>query len=135
MAKEVTMFGDKAVRPVAGDGRINALLEKGCQFEGKLTFEGTVRINGKFSGEIVSDDTLVVGEGAEIDAKVQVGTVVINGSLTGSIKAKDRIEMHAPAIVKGDIAASVLSIEEGVVFEGNCLMDRKATVHALETVG
>src|SRR3989338_2247602 len=109
MKKEEPMFGEKTLKPVAGDGRINALLEKGCQFEGKLTFEGTVRINGKFSGEIISQDILVIGEGAEINAKVEVGTIVINGQLNGSIKARERIEMHAPAVVKGDISTSILS--------------------------
>ena len=57
------MFGEKSVRDVATSGSISGLLEKGCEFEGKLTFEGTVRINGKFSGEIFSDGTLIVGEG------------------------------------------------------------------------
>jgi cytoskeletal protein CcmA (bactofilin family) len=60
-----------ALQPVpSAQGEINTLLGRGSAFEGKLTFEGTVRIDGKMSGEIFSDDVLVVGEGAEVKAKI-----------------------------------------------------------------
>jgi cytoskeletal protein CcmA (bactofilin family) len=126
------MFGEKGGREVITSGPISGLLEKGCEFEGKLTFEGTVRINGKFSGEIFSDGTLIVGEGASVDGKIDCGNIIIHGEVTGTIKAHDRIEMHTPAVVEGDITAQTLVIDEGVVFEGSCSMGKKATVHALE---
>lgn len=113
-------------------GPISGLLEKGCEFEGKLTFEGTVRINGKFSGEIFSDGTLVVGEGASIDGKVDVGNIIVHGEVKGTIKAHDRIEMHTPATVEGDITAQTLVIDEGVIFEGSCSMGKKATVRSID---
>ncbi len=128
------MFGDKNIREAVPTGTISGLLEKGCEFEGKLTFEGTVRINGKFSGEIFSDGTLIIGEGAAIDGKIDVGSVIIHGEVTGTLKAKDRIEMHTPAVVQGDITAQTLVIDEGVVFEGSCSMGKKATVHSLGEV-
>lgn len=112
--------------------QMNGLLEKGCEFEGKLTFEGTVRINGTFTGEVFSEGTLVIGEGAKIDAKIDVGSCIIHGEVSGSIKAGERIEMHAPAIVRGDIAAQTLVIEEGVVFEGSCSMGTQASVHSID---
>lgn len=127
------MFGDKNIGGEgSGRGSISGLLEKGCEFEGKLTFEGTVRINGKFTGEIFSEGTLVIGEGAVLDAKVDVGSIMIHGEVSGSIQASDRIEMHAPAVVKCDIQAQTLVIDEGVVFEGSCSMGKGATVHKLE---
>lgn len=124
------MFGEKAVREVTTS--MNGLLEKGCEFEGKLTFEGTVRIHGKFTGEIFSEGTLIVGEGAEVDAKIEVGSIIIHGQVSGTVTAKDRIEMHSPATIRGDIGAQTLVIEEGVIFEGSCSMGRQATVHNLE---
>lgn len=126
------MFGEKGREPVGG-GPVSGLLEKGCEFEGKLTFEGTVRINGKFSGEVFSDGALIVGEGAVVDGKMDVGSIMIHGEVSGSIKARDRIEMHAPAVVQCDITAQTLVIDEGVVFEGSCSMGQKATVHSLES--
>ena len=113
-------------------GPISGLLEKGCEFEGKLTFEGTVRINGKFSGEIFSDGTLVVGEGASLDGKIDVGNIIVHGEVRGTIKAHDRIEMHTPAVVDGDITAQTLVIDEGVIFEGSCSMGKKATVRSID---
>src|SRR4030088_3351222 len=75
---------------------LNALLGKGSQFEGKLLFEGTVRIDGKFSGEIISTDTLIVGEGAGVKATVQVGSLVCLGDYNGDAKATKSIELKAP---------------------------------------
>lgn len=114
------MFGQKEME--SNGHRVNALLEQGCEFEGKLTFEGTVRVNGCFKGEIFSEGTLVVGEGAVLEAQIEVGCIIINGKVAGSIDAKDRIEMKSSAEVRGDIRARTLIIEEGVLFEGNCKM-------------
>ena len=127
------MFGEKGGRDMTTSGPISGLLEKGCEFEGKLTFEGTVRINGKFSGEIFSEGTLVVGEGASIDGKVEVGNIIVHGEVKGTIKAHDRIEMHTPAVVEGDITAQTLVIDEGVIFEGSCAMGKKATVRSIDS--
>lgn len=125
------MFGEKNNGAAAG-GPVSGLLEKGCEFEGKLTFEGTVRINGKFSGEVFSDGALIVGEGAEVDGRLEVGSIMIHGEVRGSIKANDRIEMHAPAVVKCDIDAQTLVIDEGVLFEGSCSMGKGTAVHAFD---
>ena len=130
------MFGEKMTRSegAVGGGAISGLLEKGCEFEGKLTFEGTVRINGKFVGEIFSDGTLVIGEGAIVEGKVDCGNVLIHGEVNGTLRAHDRIEMHTPAVVEGDITAQTLVIDEGVVFEGSCSMGKKATIHSIDGV-
>jgi len=104
-------------------GEINTLLGRGSEFEGKLTFEGTVRIDGKLSGEIFSDDVLVVGEGAELHAEVDIGEIIIQGTVVGNIRAKRSVEIHAPGRVKGDITTPSLQIDKGVIFEGRCYMD------------
>jgi len=126
------MFGDKdrALKLVSEDAQ--TLLDKGAEFEGKLTFEGKVQINGKFRGEIFSDGTLVIGEGAEVDAKIEIETVIIQGNVTGNIIAKSRIEMHPPAVVKGDIVSPGLVVSEGAVFEGNCSMGREPAGRVFE---
>ncbi len=107
----------------APQGEINTLLGKGSEFEGKLTFEGTVRIDGKLSGEIFSDDVLVVGEGASVSAEIDVGVIIVEGSVTGNIRAKRAVELHAPARVKGNIETPSLYIDKGVLFEGHCKME------------
>ncbi|HEY3355795.1 MAG TPA: polymer-forming cytoskeletal protein [Polyangia bacterium] len=107
-------------------GEINTLLGKGSEFEGKLTFEGTVRIDGKLSGEIFTDDVLVVGEGAEVSAEIEVGTIIIEGHVNGNVRAKRAVEIHAPGRVRGNIITPSLFIDKGVIFEGNCQMESAA---------
>lgn len=102
---------------------LNALLGRGSEFEGKLTFEGTVRIDGKFTGTIVSGDVLVVGEGAKISAEITCGTVIIHGEIQGNIRAKSLVELHQPARVHGNLETPSLVIEKGVFFEGQCKME------------
>lgn len=103
--------------------QVNGLLDKGCSFEGKLTFDGTVQINGNFQGEVYSDGTLIIGNDAHVDGGIFVDTLIIYGSVQGSIDAKSRVEMHVPANVVSDIRTKNISIEEGVIFQGKCQMD------------
>src|SRR6202050_5389023 len=104
---------------------ITALLGRGTQFEGKLHFEGRVRIDGVFKGEIQSDDTLVIGEGADVHAEIDVATVIVRGGVVhGNIRAKTAIEIHAPAKMVGNLQSPSLFIDRGVEFEGSCRTDR-----------
>lgn len=102
---------------------INTLLGRGTSFEGKLTFEGTVRIDGKLKGEIFSDDTLIIGEGAYVEAEIDIGEVIIQGTLVGNVRAKRSIEVMSPGRVKGDLHTPSLMIEKGVLFEGRSFME------------
>ena len=113
---------------------INAFLGKGTDFNGKLAFEGTVRLDGKFSGEIFSPGILIIGESAVINANVNVNTLILSGELTGNIEAKARVEIHAPGKAYGNITTPVLVIDEGVLFEGGCVMKtpEKSKVSVLE---
>lgn len=103
----------------------NALLGKGSDFEGKLTFEGTVHIDGRFTGEIFSEGTLIIGEGAEVQAEIRVGSVAVYGNVTGNITAADAVELHAPASLRGNITSPALHIDKGVFFDGSCQMTSK----------
>jgi len=98
---------------VVRGGDVHTLLGKGSEFDGKLTFEGQVRIDGKFSGQIFTKDTLVIGEGARVNAEINAGTVVVNGQVEG----------HNPGRVKGNLETPSLSIDKGVMFEGACKME------------
>lgn len=105
---------------------IDTFLGKSTNFEGKLTFEGTVRLDGRFNGEVEGKNgTLIVGEKGVIDASILVNAIIISGEVKGNINAEDRIEIHPPARVFGDIKAPVIVIDEGVVFQGSCTMKSK----------
>jgi cytoskeletal protein CcmA (bactofilin family) len=103
---------------------ITALLGRGTNFEGKLHFEGRVRIDGTFKGEIQSDDTLIVGDGAEVYAEIDVATIIVRGgAVHGNIRAKTAIEIHAPGKLHGNIHSPSVFIDRGVEFQGSCRMD------------
>ena len=111
---------------------INALLGRGTHFEGKLFFEGRVRIDGGFKGEIRGDDVLVIGEGATVSGEVHVATcIVTGGEVEANIRARDAIELYAPSRVTGALHAPAIFIDRGVKFEGSCKMaplDEEETV-------
>ncbi|MFE8603909.1 bactofilin BacM [Archangium violaceum] len=108
-----------ATRP----GEVHTLLGKGSEFEGKLTFEGQVRIDGKFNGQIITKDVLVIGDGARVTAEISAGTVIINGTVEGNVRAAQLIELHAPARVKGSLESPALTMDRGVIFEGTTKME------------
>jgi len=111
-----------AEEPYEETVEIHTLLGKGAHFDGKLTFDGTVRIDGDFTGEIYSEDILVVGEGGNVKADLEIGSLVVEGAVEGNIHATRSVEIHAPGRVKGNITTPSLFIDRGVVFEGNCQM-------------
>ena len=101
---------------------LSGVLEKGCEFEGKLCFQGTLRIGGIFRGEIYTPDVLVVGDGARVSGEIDAGVVIINGEVNANVKARQRVEIHAPAIFRGNIITPSLQVDEGVIFEGSSKM-------------
>ena len=103
-------------------GRSDLLLGAGAEFEGKLTFRGTVRIDAVFKGTIVTNDVLVVGEHARIDAEIACGSVIVHGQVRGNVRAKDTVEIHRNAQVRGDVDTGTLTLEKGGLLEGTVHM-------------
>lgn len=112
--------------PTSGSDSSDLRLGAGVEFDGKLTFKGTVRIDAKFKGSIVTNDVLVVGERAKIDAEITCGTVIVEGEVNGSIHANSAVELHHSARVRGDIETPSLSVEKGVLFHGTVRMEHLA---------
>jgi cytoskeletal protein CcmA (bactofilin family) len=107
--------GKPAAAPKGSD--LSAYIDEASEIEGKYTFAGTVMLNGKFTGEIFSNDTLIIGDKAVINATVRAGVVLVSGEITGNILASERVELRGTARVFGDV-------EEGVLFEGHCRMTK-----------
>jgi cytoskeletal protein CcmA (bactofilin family) len=101
---------------------VQAHLGKGSRVEGKLTFEGSVKIDGQVEGEIQAQQAVIVGETAVINAQIGAETVVVKGKVTGDITARKQVELRSPAKLTGNITTPSLVIHEGVLFEGHCSM-------------
>lgn len=106
------------------EGKLTAFLESGTNFKGDLTFEGRVRIDGRFEGNIHSKDALEIGENAVVDAEIHVGRIIISGKVSGNISATESVEINSKAQVHGNIKLSgnKLTIHEGAIFSGGCEM-------------
>ncbi len=129
------MIGKDKKRPSPDTSTISTLLGRDTEIEGALTFKETIRIDGRIKGKLVSSQgTVIIGENAIIEADVQVGVAIIRGKVNGRVEAGQRIEIYAPAQVNGDISAPTITIDSGVVFNGNCQMQAvaKAGVKAAE---
>ena len=98
---------------------IKAYMGEDTIFNGSLTFDGAVRIDGKFEGQVKTNDTLIVGETGELNADVTAGILISKGKITGTIIATERVEIHSTSKVVGNIRAPSLVVEIGAVFDGH----------------
>ena len=120
-----------------GAGDISAFVGKGVEFKGTITYSGTIRIDGYLDGEIHTDGVVLIGEEAVIQAKITAGTIVCKGKVTGDVVAKECVKLRAPAVINGSVKTPVLSMEDGVLFngalemahDGVCDLPRDATLH------
>ncbi|TFG65804.1 MAG: polymer-forming cytoskeletal protein [Nitrospirales bacterium] len=101
-----------------GAGDICAFVGKGVEFKGTISYSGTVKIDGYLDGEIHTDGVLLIGEEAIIQAKITAGTIVCKGKITGDVVAKECVKLRAPAVINGSVKAPVVSMEDGVLFNG-----------------
>lgn len=101
-----------------GTGDVSAFVGKGVEFKGTISYSGTVKIDGYLDGEIHTDGVLLIGEEAVIQAKITAGTIVSKGKVTGDIIAKECVKLRAPAVMNGSVKTPILSMEDGVLFNG-----------------
>jgi cytoskeletal protein CcmA (bactofilin family) len=106
-------------------GDIIAFVGEEVTFKGTIRYQGTVRVDGRLEGEIYTDGNLIIGQKAVITAKIEAGMVTCQGRITGEILAKNRVKLLSPAVFDGSITTPLLSMDEGVMFNGSCNMPQK----------
>lgn len=136
-----TPFGSKGMEgdysaPVAASssssGGLSAFIDQGSEFEGKLSFKDTVRIDGRFRGEISSENTLIVGETGEIEATIRSKIVAVSGTVSGDIVAGTKVVLHKTARVHGNIETGSLVVEDGAEIDGQIKMGKTANLKAVQ---
>ena len=118
----------------SGSGGLTAFIDQGSEFEGKLSFRDTVRIDGRFRGEIASENTLIVGESGEINATIRSNTVVVSGLVEGDIIAARKVVLHKTARVHGNLETPSLVVEEGAALDGQVKMPGTEGKGALKAI-
>ena len=115
---------------------VQAVLGKGAEFIGKLIFDGAVRIDGDFQGEIYGQGSLEIGEGAQVKANIAVKAIYIGGNVQGTIEVKEKINIISTGKFYGDVRTPIFVMEEGALFDGRSSMveavDEKVKIHSAE---
>lgn len=103
---------------------VNSIIGQGSEVKGEFKFKGLLRIDGVFSGELKSDGKVIIGETGHIKTDIKAGTIVIGGLVEGNVYATKQVNLLATGKLLGDIITPSLIVEEGVIFEGNCIINK-----------
>ncbi len=118
------MFPKGSSRPASTSDDISAFLGKETVFEGKMSFEGVFRLDGRFEGEIFESGTLIVGETAVVKGKIGIHSLIVNGLVEGDVEASTRVEIHSTGRFHGNLSTPALVVMEGGVLNGQCRMEQ-----------
>lgn len=102
---------------------ISAFLGSGTIYNGQLSFVGSVRIDGQFTGEIKSEGTLILGQEAKVEGAINVSHLVLSGNLHGDVVVTGKTILHKTANLTGNLITRSLIIEEGALLQGSISMD------------
>lgn len=97
-------------------------LGKEVDIKGHAKFEGTVRVDGRFEGEICTDDSLIIGEHAMVKGTIRSGTLINGGRVEAQVTATQKVQLLKSSVLIGDVYSPSFSMEEGVYFQGRCEM-------------
>lgn len=90
-----------------------ALLGRGAQFGGDLSFEGRVRVDGAFRGRIYTEDTLEIGEPGLVDGVIDAAVLIVAGTASGKVRVRDRLVLEATGTLRGEVDAATLEVRPG----------------------
>jgi len=109
-------------------------IDQGVSLEGTLTLTGTFRIDGHVKGNIISEQTVVLGENAKVEGQIEGNRVVISGRFDGVIFAKGRVEIQSKGVVTGEVHSPCMVIDPGGIFDGRSHMLGASDVSAGVTI-
>jgi cytoskeletal protein CcmA (bactofilin family) len=114
---------------------LNGFLDEGTEFSGELRFRDVLRVDGRFRGRIVSDNTLIIGETGQVDAEIDCGVVSIRGRVSGTVRGRQRIELLSGCRVTATLVSPKLVVEDGAFFQGDCRMGEPPETFASSSPG
>jgi len=106
----------------ASQGHIRAFLGEGTEFEGLLNFDGTVRVDGRFKGEVHTADCLIIGETGFVEGEIKAGHFIVMGTFSGNVRAVNKVEILSTGRITGNVFSPALVVQEGGILEGTILM-------------
>jgi len=104
-----------------------SILSNGLKFEGKLTSEGNVRIDGDFTGDIIINGNLTLGDKSIVKGNIKATNITISGKVDGTVEASEKMILESTSRLIGDITARILVVSEGAIFDGKSKMNSNNT--------
>jgi len=126
--KGAMIMGLFAKKKKTENSGLNAFLGVGTEYKGKLDFEGTVRIDGNFEGEISTEGQLILGRKAIISGTVTVGKLTSCGEIKGDVRVKEEAVFEKTSVLCGSLVTPVLVVEQGAVIDGAVAMTKDKVV-------
>jgi len=101
--------------------RKESLIASDLTIEGKIEGAGSVRIAGKFKGDVNVQGDLTIEAGAKLTGGVRAHQVSIAGELEGNIEGAVRVDLQPTAVVSGDIKSGALTVAAGARMRGQAV--------------
>jgi len=109
-------------------GELNTIVGKASVLDGDIRVQNSMRVDGRIKGNVVCSDTVFIGKEGEVVGEIRARNVLLAGKLVGKILAEGKVYLESKASIRGDVQASRLVVDEGAVFDGNCVMNGKESV-------
>ncbi len=116
------MFKDKSEESFNNMGDINTIIGKGTSFEGNISVQNSVRVDGVFNGNIKSTESIVIGKDGEVNGEIEVKNAIVGGKVIGKLFASGKVTLENTSRIEGELKTTRLIIDEGATFNGNCQM-------------
>lgn len=111
------------------DNKVDTLIGTSTKLTGNIDSDGNIRVDGKYTGDIVSKKEVTIGEAGLVVGNITANNVIISGKMQGNIRCSGILEIISTGKLYGDIEADCISIKEGAVFKGKSIMnEEKETV-------
>ncbi len=102
--------------------KIETIIGQETILQGTIKTKGSIRVDGKLEGGILEASGVIIGVTGQVQGDINAKSVIVGGKVTGNITSTHNLEIKSKAQVYGDIHTAVLSISEGAIFEGHCVM-------------
>ncbi len=113
---------------------VNSVIGKDSYFSGKLSINGALRIDGCYEGEVLDVADIFIGQCGKVKSDIKTSSIVIEGIVIGNIIATTRVHLLSTSRVLGEILTPELVIQNGVILEGKCKINKDLSKNVAETI-
>lgn len=106
--------------------RIESFIGKNSKFKGDVVTKGTIKVDGRFVGNIEAD-WIILGDKGFIKGNLSAGGIIVGGIVEGTIKAKELVDIQRKGRIKGDITTAKLTVADGGVMDGRVTMSAETS--------